>query len=62
MLASCPGVLCVSCAAASFFRHNPASVHRLIPWLARELRVLVGRDHVDFMVQLILSLVDKWAA
>jgi len=45
--------------AASFFRENPACTHRLVPWLSREFTVLLGKQHVDFMIQIIMSLVDK---
>lgn len=45
--------------AASFFRSNPASTHRLFPWLTREFKVLVGDEHVEFMLQLMQSLIDK---
>ena len=47
--------------AATFFQQNPACTHRLVPWLTREFRVLLGPTHVQFMIQLVLSLVDKWA-
>ena len=33
--------------------------HRLLPWLTRDLRVVLGEEHVEFMMQLILSLIDK---
>ena len=44
---------------AVFFKRNPATVHRLLPWLTREFRVLLGVQHVDFMIQLVLSLIEK---
>lgn len=46
--------------AAAFFRQNPACTHRLVPWLTREFRVLLGTDHVQFMIQLVLSLISKY--
>lgn len=46
--------------AAAFFRKNPACTHRLVPWLTREIRVLLGPDHVQFIIQLVLSLIDKY--
>ena len=49
---------CVSSAAA-FFKANPAMTHRLLPWLTRDLRVVLGEEHVEFMMQLIMSLIDK---
>lgn len=44
-----------------FFRINPACTHRLIPWLTRDLRVLLNDDesHVGFVLQIILSLIAK---
>ena len=52
--------LCVVvCSAAEFFRQNPACTHRLVPWLTREFRVLLGPEHIKFMIQLVLSLIDK---
>ena len=33
--------------------------HRLLPWLTRDLRVVLGEEHVEFMMQLIMSLIDK---
>ena len=32
--------------------------HRLLPWLSRDLRVILGEEHVEFMLQLVLSLID----
>ena len=46
-------------AAAVFFQRNPACTHRLVPWLTREFGVLLGPEHAQFMIQLVLSLVDK---
>lgn len=44
-----------------FFRANPACTHRLIPWLTRDLRVLLNDEesHVNFVLQIILSLITK---
>ncbi|CAI8054548.1 E3 ubiquitin-protein ligase Topors [Geodia barretti] len=44
---------------AMFFRQNPACTHRLVPWLTREFKVLLGPEHVQFMIQLVLSLLSK---
>ena len=52
--------VCLFVSAASFFHGNPASTHRLFPWLTRELKVVVGDEHVEFMLQLIQSLIDKY--
>lgn len=43
-----------------FFQQNPACTHRLVPWLTREFQVLLGPEHVQFMIQLVLSLIDKY--
>ena len=45
--------------AASFFKSNPAAVHRLLPWLSRDIKAILGEEHVEFMIQLILSIIDK---
>ena len=45
---------------AMFFRQNPACTHRLVPWLTREFKVLLGPEHVQFMIQLVLSLLSKY--
>ncbi|XP_038048527.1 E3 ubiquitin-protein ligase Topors-like [Patiria miniata] len=43
-----------------FFSENPATTHRLVPWLRRELGILfTGEDHVTFMTQYILSLIPN---
>lgn len=44
-----------------FFRSNPACTHRLIPWLTRDLRALLNdvESHVSFVLQIILSLINK---
>lgn len=48
--------------APAFFGVNPACSHRLIPWLNRDLRVLMHDEesHVNFLLQIILSLITKW--
>ena len=48
--------------APAFFRSNPACCHRLIPWLTRDLRILLNdfESHVDFVLQIILSLITKY--
>ncbi|XP_003388691.2 PREDICTED: E3 ubiquitin-protein ligase Topors-like [Amphimedon queenslandica] len=45
--------------SASFFKSNPAAVHRLLPWLSRDIKATLGEEHVEFMIQLILSIIDK---
>ncbi|KAF4090782.1 hypothetical protein AMELA_G00056370, partial [Ameiurus melas] len=47
--------------SAEFFRKNPACLHRLVPWLKRELAVLYGsHDSVaDVVLQVILSLITR---
>ncbi|XP_067027538.1 E3 ubiquitin-protein ligase Topors-like [Acropora muricata] len=44
-----------------FFRMNPACTHRLIPWITRDLSVLLSDEesHVGFVLQIILSLITK---
>ena len=46
----------------NFFRANPACTHRLVPWLNRELIVLLsGQDeHSQFLLELILDLVKRF--
>jgi E3 ubiquitin-protein ligase Topors len=60
-LVSSDGIVRVRDISSGFFKSNPAATHRLIPFLIREMRVLLGNDleHVHFVVQLILSLIDK---
>jgi len=39
-----------------FYRRNPACVHRLVPWLNRELvAILPHRDNVQFVLDFILG-------
>ena len=47
---------------AEFFRRNPACTHRLVPWLNRELNVLLGNheDHVVFVLELIMDLIKRY--
>ncbi|GAA6065657.1 topoisomerase I binding, arginine/serine-rich a [Tachysurus ichikawai] len=47
--------------SAEFFRKNPACLHRLVPWLKRELAVLYGsHDSVaDVVLHLILSMITR---
>ena len=47
--------------APESFRSNPASTHRLIPWLTRDLRALLNDEESDvsFVLQFILSLINK---
>lgn len=48
--------------SAEFYRRNPACLHRLIPWLKRELMVLYG-DHgslVNIIQHIIMSRVTRY--
>ncbi|KAI5610669.1 E3 ubiquitin-protein ligase Topors [Silurus asotus] len=47
--------------SAEFFRKNPACLHRLVPWLKRELAVIYGsHDSVaDVVLHVILSLLTR---
>lgn len=56
------GVTRVRDISAQFFHANPACTHRLIPWLNRELVVLL-HDHesrIAFVLELILSLIQRY--
>ncbi len=46
----------------NFFRENPACTHRLVPWLNRELNVLLHNqeDRVQFVLELILDLIKRF--
>ena len=48
--------------APQFFLAYPACTHRLIPWLTRDLKVLLNDEesHVNFVLQIILSLITKY--
>ncbi|ELU06401.1 hypothetical protein CAPTEDRAFT_223035 [Capitella teleta] len=48
--------------SAEFFRGNPACCHRLVPWLNRELNVLLftHEDHVQFVLELIIDLIKRF--
>lgn len=45
-----------------FFRRNPACSHRLVPWLNRELNVLLDNleDQVQLLLELILELIQRF--
>ena len=45
-----------------FFTRYPASTHRLVPWLNRELNVLLHHheNHVQFVLELIMDLVKRF--
>ena len=49
--------------SAAFFARNPASTHRLVPWLNRELNVLLNHhdDHIQFVLELILELITRYS-
>ncbi|XP_033108302.1 E3 ubiquitin-protein ligase Topors-like [Anneissia japonica] len=44
-----------------FFRRNPATVYRLVPWMQRDLSVIFNGDqnNVMFVTELILSLIQR---
>ena len=46
----------------AFFTKYPASIHRLVPWLNRELNVLLHNHHddVQFVISLILDLIKNY--
>ncbi|KFQ21119.1 E3 ubiquitin-protein ligase Topors, partial [Merops nubicus] len=48
--------------SAEFFRRNPACLHRLVPWLKRELTVLFGAHAslINIVQHLIMSNVTKY--
>ena len=48
--------------APQFFLQNPACTHRLIPWLNRELNVLLSREenHTQFVLELIVDLIKRF--
>ena len=49
-------------ASAAFFANNPACCHRLVPWLNRELNVLLRNDtdRVNHVLQLILEMIKRY--
>lgn len=46
---------------SKFYKSNPACTHRLIPWLLRDLRVLLGNsdEEINFLMEFILSLIAR---
>ena len=48
--------------SVAFFARNSASMHRLVPWLNRELNVLLNHhdDHIQFVLELILDLIKRF--
>ncbi|KFP79856.1 E3 ubiquitin-protein ligase Topors, partial [Apaloderma vittatum] len=48
--------------SAEFFRRNPACLHRLVPWLKRELTVLFGAHGslINFVQHIIMSNVTRY--
>lgn len=44
---------------AQFYKSNPAATHRLVPWLTREFKVILGEENVSFMVALVNSMLNK---
>ncbi len=51
--------VCLVLLGASFFHTNPASSHRLVPWLNREIEALLGAEHVSFITKLIMSTIER---
>lgn len=43
----------------SQLRRDPRRIRRLLPWLRRELRVLVGEEHLGFVSQYLESLLER---
>eukprot|EP00052_Salpingoeca_macrocollata_P026335 m.244290 g.244290 ORF g.244290 m.244290 type:complete len:395 (+) comp22558_c1_seq6:2224-3408(+) len=43
----------------AYFRMHPSAVRRLIPWLARDLSVLLSPDNANFVQCYIISLLDR---
>ena len=48
--------------SVAFFARNSASTHRLVPWLNRELNVMLNHhdDHIQFVLELILDLIKRF--
>lgn len=48
--------------SVAFFKRNPAASHRLVPWLNRELNVILHNreDHVQFVLELIMDLIKRF--
>ncbi|CAM1304704.1 TOPORS (predicted) [Pycnogonum litorale] len=48
--------------SAEFYRDNPDCIHRLFPWLDRELNVLLNNhvSNVVFLLELIISLIQRF--
>ena len=44
---------------AQFYKSNPATTHRLMPWLTREFKVILGEENTSFMVALVNSMLSK---
>lgn len=47
----------------SFYRRNPATTHRLVPWLNRELNSILFNqpDHVQLVMEIIMGLIKTYA-
>ncbi|CAG2209660.1 TOPORS [Mytilus edulis] len=45
----------------NFYRQNPATMHRLVPWLNRELNSLLQNqpDHVQLVIEIIMGLIKS---
>ena len=44
---------------AKFYKSNPAATHRLMPWLTREFKVIIGEENASFMIALVNSMLNK---
>ncbi len=45
----------------AFFRRYPASTHRLVPWLTREMNAILGQsERKEFIVGLIMDLIKRY--
>nr|XP_034832553.1 E3 ubiquitin-protein ligase Topors-like [Maniola hyperantus] len=46
-----------------FYRHNPSQMHRLVPWLNRELHYLLNENvgHIAYVVARILELLPQYS-
>lgn len=46
----------------AFFKENPALTHRLVPWLLRDLNILLGNDdeNIRFVLHFILTAISKF--
>lgn len=52
----------IRCISPAFFRQNIACTHRLLPWLNRELMVVMpnNESQISFVIELIMALIVKY--